>query len=210
MRKYSLLFGLILLLSLLTLQNCSLDMQKESAAQPENQEQQDSIAAVAKQHYLLQGKQLALATKAVLEQNVMKAIQSKGTVGALEFCNVKAIPLSDSISTHMNAQIRRVSAKNRNPENAPNEAEAAYLKKAMQEIQNMGKAKPQMQEIDGKIVGYYPIMTNAACLQCHGTPKIDIQENTLAALQKLYPEDKATGYKADELRGMWVISMDKK
>lgn len=45
----------------------------------------------------------------------MTAIQQKGTIAALDFCNVQAIPLTNSMSTHYNAVIKRVSDRNRNP-----------------------------------------------------------------------------------------------
>ncbi len=48
-----------------------------------------------------------------------------------------------------------------------------------------------------------------ACLKCHGLPGKDIDANTLALLQKKYPEDKATGYKLGDLRGAWKISFSK-
>jgi hypothetical protein len=191
-------------------QNCNTNAEPKNDGTIENVAEQDSISQVEGRYYLLQGKQLALSTKAVLEQNLMAAMKENGPIGALEFCNVNAIPLSDSVSLALNAEIRRVSAKNRNPENAPNERERAYLERALKEVSLNGQAPPQMQEIDGKMVGYYPIMINGACLKCHGTPHTDIQSSTFETIQKLYPEDKATGYKVDELRGMWVITMDKK
>ena len=53
-------------------------------------------------------------------------------------------------------------------------------------------------------------MTNIMCLQCHGKPDKDILPNTLTKIGSLYPEDKAIGYGVDELRGIWVVEMDKK
>ena len=47
---------------------------------------------------------------------------------------------------------------------------------------------------------------NPPCLQCHGTPNQDIAPETLAAIQKLYPDDKATGFKLGDLRGLWRVT----
>lgn len=159
--------------------------------------------------YVKEGQNIALSTKAVLGKNLLTAIQSKGTDKALEFCNTKAIPLTDSMSTVLNAGVRRVSDNNRNPDNLANATELEYIRKAKQQIAESGKATPEVHEEAGKMIGYYPIMTNAMCLQCHGKPQVDINENTLAALQNLYPDDKATGYGENQLRGIWVIEMDK-
>ena len=47
------------------------------------------------------------------------------------------------------------------------------------------------------------------CLQCHGKPNQDIKRPTLNSLANLYPEDKATGYSINQVRGIWSISFDK-
>jgi Protein of unknown function (DUF3365) len=60
------------------------------------------------------------------------------------------------------------------------------------------------------MTGYYPILTNAMCLQCHGKPNVDISITTLDKIHALYPDDRATGYVVNELRGLWVVEMDKK
>ena len=67
-----------------------------------------------------------------------------------------------------------------------------------------------VQEIYDKMVGYYPIETNKMCLQCHGLPNTQILPATLTKLKHLYPTDKAIGYGENELRGIWVIEMNKK
>ena len=48
------------------------------------------------------------------------------------------------------------------------------------------------------------------CLQCHGQLKTEILPETLSKINKLYPNDLATGYKIDELRGIWDVEMKKK
>jgi len=159
--------------------------------------------------YLQIGMDVALATKAVLGKNLITAIQNKGTVGALAFCNARAIPLTDSLAVSMDAGIKRVSDKNRNTENSANESELAYIEQAKLAIEKNGKASPKINEINDKMVGYYPIMTNGMCLQCHGNPQIDINEETLEMIKSKYPKDNATGYLANELRGIWVVTMDK-
>lgn len=56
---------------------------------------------------------------------------------------------------------------------------------------------------------YYPIVTNTMCLQCHGTPNKEITTSVLETLTALYPQDKATGYDIEQLRGMWRIQFVK-
>jgi mono/diheme cytochrome c family protein/nitrate reductase cytochrome c-type subunit len=160
--------------------------------------------------YLQKGKELALATKAVLGKNLLNAIQTKGTAEALSFCNERAIVLTDSMAAELNASIKRVSDNNRNPNNAANADELAYIQNAKKGLASGEQIKPLLQEINNHPVGYYPILTNQMCLQCHGKTDKIIQQATLEKINKLYPADKATGYGENELRGIWVVEMGKK
>lgn len=153
---------------------------------------------------LAKGKSIALSTKAALGKNLMKAINERGTEGAVTFCNIKALPITDSLAQFHNAKVKRVSDKNRNPLNAANEKEMDYILTAKKEISNGQMAKPMVKKVNGNWVGYYPITTNAMCLQCHGKAK-DIQSSTLATIEAKYPNDKAQGYGENELRGIWVV-----
>lgn len=158
---------------------------------------------------LEQGRNIALQTKAALGKNLMNAISTRGTEGALEFCSEKAFLLTDSMSKILGAKIRRVSDKNRSPLNAASGEELNYIKDAKASLIKGEPVKPGMQVKEGKHLGYYPIITEAMCLQCHGKPGSDISANTMAKLRQLYPNDKATGYGINELRGIWVVEMKK-
>lgn len=159
---------------------------------------------------LEQGRNIALQTKAALGKNLMNAISTRGTEGALEFCSEKAFLLTDSMSKVLEAKIRRVSDKNRSPLNAASGDELNYIRDAKAVLVKGEVIKPRMQEKEGKQIGYYPIVTEAMCLQCHGKPGTDLSAGTMAKLRQLYPNDKATGYGLNELRGIWVIEMNKK
>ena len=69
----------------------------------------------------------AMAAKTALGKNLVKAISEEGTIGAIQFCNAKALEITDSISVMNNVIIRRVSDKPRNPKNAANEEELGYI-----------------------------------------------------------------------------------
>jgi len=156
-----------------------------------------------------QGQQLALQTKGVLGRNLLNAINTKGTENALEFCSLKAIELTDSMSLALNAKIKRVSDKNRNPDNAANEEELKYILTAKDLLSKNQKPAPQLTEKDGRWVAYYPILVDKMCLQCHGQKSVDIQPKTLSMIEKYYPTDKAFGYKENDFRGIWVVDMKK-
>ncbi len=150
----------------------------------------------------------ATTAKTTLGNKLMKAISEKGTIGAIEFCNTKALALTDSISVMNNVIIKRVSDKPRNPKNKANDEELDYIT-YFKKITAAGKEpKPIVKTENGEVDFYYPITTNTMCLQCHGKPNDGIKPETLKVLKKLYPEDMAFGYKAVEVRGLWAISFD--
>lgn len=153
------------------------------------------------------GQGIAMSTQVVLGRNLMKAINEKGTEHAISFCSNRAIPLTDSMSLALNASIKRVTDKTRNPINQANESEMAYIKATKRTLSEKKEAKPQLTTIDGKHVGYYPILTNQMCMQCHGQPKTEVLPKTMTRLKSVYPNDYATGYGINELRGIWVVEM---
>ena len=109
-----------------------------------------------------------------------------------------------NISKKYNVSIKRVSDQYRNPDNAANPSELAVITtyKAMLAAGKM----PEGLLKDGYY--YSPIVTNAMCLQCHGTPGKELAEKTHLKIKSLYPQDKATGYGVDELRGIFSIAVN--
>ncbi len=154
---------------------------------------------------LEKGRQMALSTKTQLGKNLMGAIKSKGTLGAVKFCNVRALPLTDSMATVHNAAITRVSDKPRNSGNQANQTELKHIETFKQMVATGMEMKPIMEEANGKVDFYMPILTNNMCLQCHGAPEEQILPTTIARLDSLYPGDKARGYGENEVRGIWSI-----
>lgn len=156
------------------------------------------------------GLNIANGTKAQLGKNLMAAIKEHGAPGAVTFCNTRAIPLTDSMANVYHASVKRVSDKPRNPGNVANEAELQYIQLMKDQLANGENPKPVVAEVNSKMVGYYAIITNQMCLQCHGDKSKDILPETWTNIKKAYPHDKATGYSENQLRGIWVVEMDKK
>lgn len=151
----------------------------------------DSVKAIADQ------------TKKLLVTNLTQKISDSGTVGALEFCNVEALPLTKSVAAKHGLEVKRVSDRNRNPENTASSEELKI-------IENYRKQLLEKKALQGEIHGdyyYSPLVTNAICLQCHGVPGKTMKSEVSAKLAELYPEDKATGYSENELRGLLRIQM---
>ncbi len=154
------------------------------------------------------GMQMAQTTKAELGKNLMGQIQKNGVIAALDFCNIQAMPITDSMATVHKAHIKRVTDKPRNPKNKANAAELQYLENFKKQVAAGGEVKPITVQIGNETQFYYPITTNSMCLKCHGTPGKELESLTLSKILELYPSDKAISYNENEVRGIWSISFE--
>lgn len=151
------------------------------------------------------GFSIANKTKLELGKNLMGAIQKEGTVAALSFCNEKAYSITDEMASKLNATIKRVSDKPRNQENKADQKETGFIKHFQSLINKEVAYEPIIENLEnGKTQFYAPIVTNAMCLQCHGTQK-NISNETLKKINELYPQDLAKGYAENQVRGLWKI-----
>lgn len=154
---------------------------------------------------LKKGQSIALQTKKVLGKNLMGAIAKGGSAHAVDFCKLKAISLTDSMGEKLDAKVKRVSDKNRNPNNAASSEELTFINKFKEAIAKNESPTDQLLKISNGYRGFYPIMTNQMCLQCHGQVGRDVNKETLERIKAKYPADLAMGYKMNELRGIWVV-----
>ncbi len=159
--------------------------------------------------YLAHGQKIANETKMVLGKNLLNALKDKGTIGALEFCNLRALPLTDSVSFALNASVRRVTDKPRNPKNRANKYELEYINELKALHSNGHLLSPRLTEKGDKIIAYYPIETNEMCMKCHGEIDNDIDTQVLSTIKSLYPKDMALGYTSNQIRGIFVVEMSK-
>ncbi|HLW32727.1 MAG TPA: DUF3365 domain-containing protein [Aequorivita sp.] len=155
------------------------------------------------------GMQIAQATKAELGKNLMGQIQKNGVIAALDFCNIQAMPLTDSMSVVHKAHIKRVSDKPRNPKNQANAMELTYIQTFKNQVAAGEEPTPIVTTMGDKAEFYYPIVTNSMCLKCHGTPEKELESLTLSNILKHYPNDKAMGYGENDVRGIWSIEISR-
>lgn len=164
-------------------------------------------ASSTDESYGERGLKLAMATKTELGKNLLQAIQNYGEDGAVEFCNTRALPITDSMSKVLNANIKRVSDKPRNPLNQANESEIDIIKEFKDKLLNNEKPGYKVVENQDNVLAYYPIITNQMCLKCHGTKDKTLLLKTKQKIDELYPSDKAIGYGENEVRGVFVVEM---
>lgn len=158
------------------------------------------------------GSTIALQSQQALGKKLQGALGTGGVEHAISYCNLQAMPLVDSLTKAFNAQIRRVSVKNRNPADAPSALELQILEAYEAQKADSIPLATNVQPLDNdKYLFTKPIIIdNALCLTCHGTPENGLAESTLLLIKSKYPADKATGYQIGDLRGMWSIVIPKK
>jgi glutamyl/glutaminyl-tRNA synthetase len=166
--------------------------------------QSDNMQNKSDSGYIEKGKKITSMAQQELSKNLLNALNTGGTDFALSFCNSKALFLTDSISNSLNFKLKRVSDNIRNHLNVAEPNEIAYIKILKENIKNGLPLTPKIISGNGEKKGLYPIVTNSVCTQCHGNEK-DINPEVLNKIKKLYPGDKAIGYKENEIRGLWVV-----
>ncbi len=173
----------------------------------EAHQKEEQEAMKEQQGYAKKGKEFALQTKALLGKNLLASINANGPENAVTFCNTRAIPLTDSSANALNVHIQRVSDRPRNPANAADSLQLIQLAAIRNDLAQGKTDVYRLLEEENSVTGYYPIVTNGMCLQCHGEKETQINPATLSALEALYPADQATGYATNQLRGLWVVTM---
>lgn len=157
-------------------------------------------------------KEAAMAATAAfgkaLKGELVSAMQSGGPLAAIEVCNTKAPGIAEAISLERGMEVSRVSMKNRNPDNAPNDWQAEVLASFEESIGEGEDAsglswQRTVETGAGKEYRFMkPIPTGGVCLACHGKALDPAVAEKIAAL---YPEDKATGFSEGDLRGAFVV-----
>jgi hypothetical protein len=109
-------------------------------------------------------------------------------------------------------EVARTSLKVRNPNNAPDAWETQVLKQ-FEEKRAKGESPDALvfaETVEEGGEQYFrfmkgivmPPLEKMPCLKCHGE---DLDPKTAAALDQLYPQDKARGYKAGQVRGAFTL-----
>jgi len=164
-----------------------------------------------KQVYLQKGDKITSMTQAELLKNVSQAMHQGGPGYAVEFCNLRALFLKDSLSKVNDCEIRRLAEKYRNPLDMPQtETEKEQLKLYRQDFDNGTSLQSAVYLFDDRIEYYRPIMlAKETCLKCHGMPGTDIEDATMQKINERYPNDLATGFALNDFRGAWKVTFNK-
>lgn len=157
------------------------------------------------------GDEITSATQQSLTAHLQEALAGGNLEAAISYCNLKALPITDSLAALYDATIRRVSLMTRNPENQPNEMERGLLDAYAYNQEQGLSLTDNVQKLDDETFLYNKpiVIKNALCLSCHGRKGEELKDETFLQLEKLYPNDQATGYLMNDLRGMWSVELKK-
>ena len=144
------------------------------------------------------GAALLAPLKTELKQALMAGMQ-QGPAHAINVCKVQAPAIADSLSVE-GVTMGRSSHRLRNPENRPPEWVSDVLQAYLSEDSDR---RPQVVPLTNGREGYVePITVQPLCLACHGG---NLAPDVAAKISKMYPDDKATGFEIDELRGVYWV-----
>ena len=144
-----------------------------------------------------------------LQTELKGAMQAGGPVAAIGVCNTQAMPITERVAAEHGMHLSRVSLKNRNPGNAPNDWQSAVLadfeekRLAGEDITQLGWTETVSVNGEKEFRFMKAIPTAAVCLRCHGS---ELAPEVGRILADLYPEDLATGYSEGDIRGAFVVT----
>ena len=143
-----------------------------------------------------------------LKTELYAAIEDSGVVAAIAVCAERAPEISNRYSSLPGWTVKRVSAKYRNPNNAPDEFEKESLEILENRPATAGDEYFSWVDENGKKSFRFMkvIKMKARCLKCHGD-KGKFDDDLLTILEEKYPDDQATGFKLDEQRGAFSVTV---
>ena len=162
--------------------------------------------------YKAEAKQITGAFFEELKSELVKGMKAGGPVNAIGVCSSIAPEIAMKHSENSGWNVARTSLKLRNPNNAPDAWETKVLQQ-FEERRAKGEGPDTLvyaeivEEGDEKYFRFMkgivmPPLEKMPCLMCHGEnidPKIAVK------LDELYPQDKARGYKAGQVRGAFTL-----
>ena len=144
-----------------------------------------------------------------LHSELGQALTTGGTVGAVAVCAGGAPAIAAEVSERSGFDVRRISLRPRNPGAATDARLSARLQR-LAEMPLAPDGRPmtaRWTEGEGASATHFSmravVMQDQPCSACHGST---IAPAVRAAIAERYPEDRATGYRAGELRGAILTS----
>ena len=145
------------------------------------------------------GAKLLLPLKMNLKQALMAGMQEGGAVHAIKACKDQAPEITNALAVQ-GVQIGRTSHRLRNPDNTAPEWADIALKSYLNDETDRA---PRVVSLANNREGYIEAITiKPLCLACHGS---NLAPQVAEQIQAMYPQDEATGFELDDLRGVYWV-----
>lgn len=158
---------------------------------------------------LAEARALVARFSQALQSELLAALERGGPTGAIEVCKVEAPAIAARLGATGGWQVGRTSLKVRNPANRAD----AWERRVLEEFERRhaeGAPPEQLERLavvaaaGGERLRYMrAIPTGGLCLACHGER---LDPEVAAALDRLYPQDQARGFRTGSLRGAFTLS----
>ena len=139
-----------------------------------------------------------------LKARLLAAMEQGGPEAGITVCAEVAEDLAREVSGRVGVEVRRTSDRARNPANQATDWRRTGLAALQAQLDggvpSMQVAWTETTEQEVRVM--LPIVTEPLCLTCHGA---ELAPGIATALQARYPDDRATGYAAGELRGAFTV-----
>ncbi len=148
---------------------------------------------------------------ATLKGRLVAAMQQGGPENALAVCHEVAQDIAASAQEE-GLKIRRVTLRVRNPKDAPDSWESELLRQ-LEQAKAAGTMPDEVAQVledehGHRVLRYAkPLLVGKVCLACHGDPE-QMKPGVRQKLADLYPDDRATGYREGDLRGVVSVTVD--
>jgi hypothetical protein len=160
--------------------------------------------------FLTKGENITKKGYEILSTELQQAILEEGLQAAIPYCHLKAVLLIDSVAEPYDVVVKRTSIRTRNYENEPDSLETVLLETYEKDFQAGKTLKPKVVAVDQHEALYVnPIYMKPQCLICHGTPGEEVSQETYDIILQYYPDDRATGFKSGDFRGMWTVRFER-
>jgi hypothetical protein len=148
-----------------------------------------------------------------LKGQLMAAIEAGGPASAIGVCKTMAPELAREASAAHGVTVRRTALELRNPENAPDAFERRVLEEflakaaAGADVAALDHAESETGAAGRPVLRYMKAipMAGEPCGLCHGAA---VDPALAAEIGRLYPADRATGFKPGEVRGAFSVVVE--
>jgi hypothetical protein len=160
---------------------------------------------------LQQARQMADGLAEKIRGILFQELEKGSFPGAVRACSEVAQDVTRQFNNQAGHFVRRVSLKNRNPLNAPD----GYERKKLEEFDTLQREKKlpkefyEVQKEGGQDTLHYlkPLVALPLCITCHG-PLEKIPDPVKTVVREKYPDDKAIGYQAGDVRGAISVKIN--